>query len=91
VASLRDFPVIGPDDRTVLVIPTVTPAHALAARGAVAVVCEYGDHLGHGAAMARELGIPCIVGCKRAWRELETGDEVGVHGDAGLVARLVRS
>ncbi len=91
VARLRDFPVIGPDDRTVLVIPTVTPAHALAARGAVAVVCEYGEHLGHGAAMARELAIPCIVGCKRAWRELETGDEVGVHGEAGLVARLVRS
>ena len=91
VAQLRDFPVIGPDDRTVLVIPTVTPAHALAARGAVAVVCEYGDHLGHGAAMARELAIPCIVGCKRAWRELETGDQVGVHGEAGLVARLVRT
>ncbi|MCP4446200.1 MAG: hypothetical protein GY811_12775 [Myxococcales bacterium] len=91
VARLRDFPVIGPDDQTVLVIPTVTPAHALAARGAVAVVCEYGEHLGHGAAMARELAIPCIVGCKRAWRELETGDQVGVHGDAGLVARLVRS
>jgi len=91
VARLRDFPVISPHDRTILVIPTVTPAHALAARGALAVVCEYGEHLGHGAAMARELAIPCVVGCKRAWRELETGDEIAVHGDAGLVARLVRS
>jgi len=91
VAGIQDFPAIGPEDQTVLVIPTVTPAHALAARGAVAVVCEYGEHLGHGAAMARELAIPCIVGCKRAWRELKTGDQVGVHGDAGLVARLIRS
>jgi pyruvate,water dikinase len=69
-------------------MPTVSPAHALSARGALAVVCEYGEHLGHGAAMARELNIPCIVGCKRAWRELRTGDRVAVHGQAGLVARL---
>ncbi len=88
VARLADIPKILPSDQTVLVMPTVSPAHALSARGAVAVVCEYGEHLGHGAAMARELDIPCIVGCKRAWRELRTGDDVAVHGQAGLVARL---
>ena len=88
VAQLADFPKILPGDQTVLVMPTVSPAHALSARGAVAVVCEYGEHLGHGAAMARELDIPCIVGCKRAWRELNTGDRVAVHGSAGLVARI---
>jgi pyruvate,water dikinase len=88
VARLADIPKILPGDQTVLVMPTVSPAHALSARGSVAVVCEYGEHLGHGAAMARELGIPCIVGCKRAWRELRTGDRVAVHGQAGLVARL---
>jgi pyruvate,water dikinase len=88
VARLADIPKILPGDQTVLVMPTVSPAHALSARGAVAVVCEYGEHLGYGAAMARELDIPCIVGCKRAWRELRTGDRVAVHGQAGLVARL---
>ncbi len=88
VASLTELPILNRDEQVVLVLPTVTPAHALAARGAVAVVCEYGEHLGHGAAMARELGIPCIVGCKRAWRELRTGDQVAVHGDAGLIVRL---
>jgi pyruvate,water dikinase len=88
VARLAEIPKIQPGDQTVLVMPTVSPAHALSARGALAVVCEYGEHLGHGAAMARELNIPCIVGCKRAWRELRTGDRVVVHGQAGLVARL---
>lgn len=88
VVELQQFPTLNPELATVLVMPTVTPAHALAAIGAVAVVCEYGDHLGHGAAMARELGIPCVVGCTRAWRELQTGDRVAVHGQAGLVARL---
>jgi hypothetical protein len=29
-----------------------------------------------------------VVGCRRAWRELRTGNQVAVHGDAGLVARL---
>lgn len=90
VARLAEFPKIQAGDQTILVMPTVSPAHALAARGALAVVCEYGEHLGHGAAMARELNIPCIVGCKRAWRELRTGDRVAVHGQAGLVARLAR-
>ncbi len=88
VARLADMPKILPGDQTVLVMPAVSPAHALSARGALAVVCEYGEHLGHGAAMARELNIPCIVGCKRAWRELRSGDRVAVHGQAGLVARL---
>lgn len=88
VANLHDFPSLDAEDNCVLVMPTVTPAHALAARGAVAVICEYGEHLGHGAAMARELNIPCIVGCRRAWRELRNGELVAVHGQAGLVARL---
>lgn len=91
VQNLRSFPRISSQDNTVLVMPALSPAHALAARGVVAIVCEYGDHLGHGAAMARELQIPCIVGCKRAWRELHTGDTVLVHGQAGLVARTARA
>ncbi|MBL4636877.1 MAG: hypothetical protein JKY56_23700 [Kofleriaceae bacterium] len=90
VQKLRSFPRIASGDNTVLVMPSLSPAHALAARGCVAIVCEYGDHLGHGAAMARELEIPCIVGCTGAWRELRTGDHVLVHGQAGLVARTER-
>ncbi len=90
VHKLRSFPRIASGDNTVLVMPSLSPAHALAARGCVAIVCEYGDHLGHGAAMARELEIPCIVGCTGAWRELRTGDHVLVHGQAGLVARTER-
>ncbi len=91
VTDLHSFPQLCPDDNAILVMPAVTPAHALAARGALAVVCEYGDHLGHGAAMARELGIPCIVGCRRSWRELRTGDTVVVHGQAGLVVRISKT
>lgn len=90
VSHLVEIPQLTNSNQAVLVMPTISPAHALAAQGAKAVICEYGEHLGHGAAMARELNIPCIVGCKRAWRELRSGDEVAVHGQAGLVARLKR-
>jgi pyruvate,water dikinase len=91
LSDLAEIPQLVPEVPTVLVMPTVSPAHAIAAVGAAALVCEYGEHLGHGAAMARELDIPCVVSCHRAWRDLRTGDRVAVHGEAGLVARLTTS
>jgi phosphoenolpyruvate-protein kinase (PTS system EI component) len=56
--------------------------------GAVALVAEHGGPLGHGAALARELGIPCVVGCAGALALLADGDEVLVDGAAGLVLKL---
>ena len=44
--------------------------------------------LDHGAAMARELGIPCVVGCRDAWIQLSDGAHIAVDGDAGTVEVL---
>ncbi len=73
---------------TIVVARTASPAMALIARGAAALVCEHGGLLGHGAALARELGIPCVVGCRNAWRQLAPGDQVWVDGETGRVVRL---
>lgn len=68
----------------VLVTRTITPAMAPLLVGARAVISEHGGLLGHGAALARELGIPCVVGCTGALG-LPEGARAWVDGVAGLV------
>ena len=66
----------------------VTPALAVFIAGCAALVSETGGLLDHGAALARELGVPCVVGCTDAWSQLLDGTMVLVDGDAGTVAKL---
>lgn len=70
----------------VVVVRAVTPALAVLVTGCAALVSETGGLLDHGAAMARELGIPCVVGCREAWSLLSDGMIVTVDGEAGTVA-----
>jgi pyruvate,water dikinase len=53
-----------------------------------AVVTDVGSSLSHAAIVARELGIPAVVGCGDATLRLKTGDRVRVHGEKGLVEIL---
>jgi phosphohistidine swiveling domain-containing protein len=55
---------------------------------AVAVVTDVGAPLSHAAIVARELGIPAVVGCVDATTRLRTGDRVRVDGGHGLVEIL---
>ncbi|MBK9036261.1 MAG: hypothetical protein IPL61_34290 [Myxococcales bacterium] len=71
----------------VVVARAITPALALLVDGAAALVSEHGSPLDHGAAMARELGIPCVVGCPGVYDGLDDGAWVTVDGDAGVVRR----
>lgn len=71
----------------ILVVSTITPAMALVLPRAMAVVAQHGGLLGHGAAMARELDLPCVVDCPHVWQDLRTGDPLWVDGEAGLVVR----
>jgi phosphohistidine swiveling domain-containing protein len=52
---------------------------------AAAVVTDIGGSLSHAAIVARELGIPAVVGCGDATIRLETGDRVRVDGGRGTV------
>ncbi|HZA74559.1 MAG TPA: PEP-utilizing enzyme, partial [Propionibacteriaceae bacterium] len=53
-----------------------------------AVVTDVGAPLSHAAIVARELGIPAVVGCGNATMRLRTGDRVRVDGVAGTVEVL---
>jgi phosphohistidine swiveling domain-containing protein len=55
---------------------------------AAAVVTDIGAPLSHAAIVARELGIPAVVGCGNATTRLKTGDQVRVDGGKGTVTVL---
>jgi phosphohistidine swiveling domain-containing protein len=55
---------------------------------AAAVVTDVGAPLSHAAIVARELGIPAVVGCGDATMRLRTGDRVRVDGGQGTVQLL---
>lgn len=55
---------------------------------AAAIVTDVGAPLSHAAIVARELGIPAVVGCGDATMRLHTGDRVRVDGGRGTVEIL---
>jgi rifampicin phosphotransferase len=56
-----------------------------------AIVTDVGAPLSHAAIVARELGIPAVVGCGSATARLRTGDRVRVDGRQGTVYLLTRA
>ncbi|MCA9878101.1 MAG: hypothetical protein KC442_09970 [Thermomicrobiales bacterium] len=62
-------------------MPPWTPLFGIAS----AVVTETGGPLSHCAIVAREYGIPAVVGAAGATRAIKTGQEVTVDGGVGLV------
>jgi pyruvate,water dikinase len=85
--SLASAIAVGAGD--VVVTRAVTPALAVLVAGCAALVSETGGLLDHGAALARELGIPCVVGCRDAWSQLSDGMLVTVDGWGGAVTAVV--
>jgi pyruvate,water dikinase len=55
---------------------------------AAAVITDVGAPLSHAAIVAREFGIPAVVGCGNATMRLKTGDRVLVDGGRGIVQIL---
>jgi phosphohistidine swiveling domain-containing protein len=55
---------------------------------AAAVVTDVGAPLSHAAIVARELGIPAVVGCGNATMRVHSGDRVRVDGGNGTVEVL---
>lgn len=54
---------------------------------ASAIITDLGAPLSHAAIVARELGIPAVVGCGIATTQLKTGDYVIVNGSNGVVTK----
>jgi pyruvate,water dikinase len=76
-------------DGEVLVAPMTAPDWAPAMRRAAAIVTDSGGMTCHAAIVARELGIPCVVGTGTATKDLTTGRMVEVDADVGAVGSAV--
>jgi len=70
----------------VLICHITDPSWAGTMMLASAVVVDVGGMLSHGAIVARELGIPCVVNTAVATRVFRTGDRVRVDGTSGTVS-----
>ena len=70
----------------VLVARTTSPAYNVILPTVGAVVTDRGGTLCHAAIIAREFGIPAVVGTNRATAEIPDGARIVVDGDRGFVA-----
>ena len=52
------------------------------------LVTDLGSSVSHGAVIAREYGLPCIVNSREGTRFFDTGDRIRLDGDKGTVERL---
>jgi pyruvate,water dikinase len=75
----------------VLVAETTAPPWTPLFATAAAVVTDAGGILSHCAVVAREYGIPAVVGTGMASVLIHDGQEVEVDGDAGIVRVLAAS
>ncbi|GAA0366601.1 hypothetical protein GCM10009530_15520 [Microbispora corallina] len=83
VRSVGEFARVRPGD--VLVCRTTDPAWTPLFRLAAAVVTESGGVLSHAAIVAREFGIPAVVGAHEAMSSVTDGAPVTVDGTVGTV------
>jgi pyruvate,water dikinase len=72
----------------ILVCPGTDPAWTPLFMAAGALVTEVGGMMTHGSVVAREYGIPAVVGVEACTTRLKTGQRVRVDGNSGKVTIL---
>lgn len=86
ITSAAEFGTMLPGE--VLVCPYTNPSWTPLFQQAVAVVADTGGVGSHAAIVAREYGLPAIMGTGDATTRLRTGDLVRVDGTTGRVTRV---
>jgi pyruvate,water dikinase len=81
-----DGAVLAPGDILVTAFtdPSWTPAFVAIA----GLVTEVGGQMTHGSVIAREYGLPAVVGVERATGTIRDGQRIRVHGTDGYVELL---
>ncbi|MEE9357879.1 phosphoenolpyruvate synthase [Candidatus Vondammii sp. HM_W22] len=86
IMSLDEMDLIKPGD--VLVTDMTDPDWEPIMKRAAAIVTNRGGRTCHAAIIARELGVPAVVGCENATRAIKDGQKVTVscaEGDTGFI------
>jgi len=74
----------------ILVAPVTAPSWAPVFAKIKAAVSDIGGAMSHAAIVAREYGMPAVVGTGDATKRIRTGDTIAVNGDRGTV-RVIES
>ena len=83
IKSVEDFPALQPG--SILVCPTTTPAWTPLFPQILGLVTDIGGILAHGSIVAREFGIPAVLGVGNATEMIQDGQFIAVDGEAGTV------
>lgn len=83
IQSTDDFRNMKPN--TILVCPTTTPAWTQLFPLAVGLVTDIGGILAHGSIVAREYGIPAVLGTRDATKKITDSQVITVDGNKGTV------
>lgn len=86
ILSATDINLVQPGD--ILIAVMTRPDYVPGMKKAAAVVTDEGGITSHAAIVARELGVPCIIGTKIATRIFKNGDLVEVNALMGTVTIL---
>jgi phosphohistidine swiveling domain-containing protein len=86
VSSLEEFDQVQKGD--ILVCRMTNPAWVVLFTKIKGLVTEAGGAVSHPAVVAREFGIPAVVGTGNAGERIKTGDRVRVNGATGVVEVL---
>jgi pyruvate,water dikinase len=70
---------------SILVSPLTTPAWTQLFAHAVGLVTDMGSILAHGSIVAREYGIPAVLGVGNGTKRIRHGQTITIDGDAGTV------
>lgn len=88
VCVVRDPAAAGDLAGRILVAERTDPGWTLLFPAARGLLVERGSLLSHSAIVAREMGLPCVVGIPRLLARLQDGEMVEMDGAAGTVRRL---
>ncbi len=72
----------------ILVCPATDPAWTPLFLAAGGLITEVGGMMTHGSVVAREYGIPAVVGVSRATERLHSGQRVRINGSIGVIELL---
>ncbi len=82
----NDFDKMKPN--SILVCPLTTPAWTQLFPHATGLVTDIGSILAHGSIVAREYGIPAVLGIGDVTQRVKSGQKISVDGDRGTVTIL---
>lgn len=86
IKEMSEFKNLRPGE--ILIAPYTNPAWTPLFENAAGVVVDTGGVMSHAAIVAREYGIPAVMGTSDGTQKIKTGDKISVNGTSGEVFKL---